>query len=266
VALENAHLYAELRSYVQQVERSQHAMLQAEKMAAAGRLTASIAHEINNPLQSVNNCLHLADRKELNPAERQKYLDMAQMELSRLMTTVQRMLEFYRPGIRDRKSANLNELVDRVLMLLDPQLIKSNIKVNKKLSSNLPQVMIVANQIQQVLLNLIINAMEAMPGGGELLIETDRANSGAYQSPENGAVTEGTGGVYILIEDTGPGIADSERERIFEPFVSTKESGTGLGLAVSYGIVTAHGGTLNLVNGRGRGACFRITLSEGEML
>ena len=248
-SLENARLYTELRSYIRRIEKSQTAMINAEKSAAAGRLTASIAHEINNPLQSLNNCLHLAGRKELSSQERQKYLTLAQTELDRLMSTVQRMLEFYRPGVRDRQLSNVNELVKRVLLLLEQQLQKSGIQVNLKFTSNLPMVPIVVNQIQQVLLNLLLNAIEALPGGGEISIETVSSKSG----------------VDIVVEDTGPGFPEVEREQIFEPFISTKENGTGLGLAVSYGIVVAHGGTLRLENGSGKGACFRITLPEEEL-
>ena len=98
VAMENAGLYEDLRDYVRQVEDSQQALLRAEKMAAAGRLTASIAHEVNNPLQSVQNCLHLAGREDLPAEKRREYFALAQTELERLMKTMQRMLDFYRPG------------------------------------------------------------------------------------------------------------------------------------------------------------------------
>jgi two-component system, NtrC family, sensor kinase len=247
VALENARLYDELRAYVRQVEESQRMLIQAEKMATAGRLTASIAHEINNPLQGVQNCLHLASRVELSEESRQEYLTLAREELERLMNTVQRMLDFYRPGFIGRKLLDTNDLILRVLKLLERELFRQKVTVHTRLSNRLTQPMVVRDQIQQVLLNLILNAMEAMPEGGELFIETRQRKVG----------------VEILVEDTGPGVLPVDRERIFEPFISTKESGTGLGLTVSYGIITAHGGTLELINGRGRGACFRILLPSG---
>ncbi len=247
VALENARLHAELRAYIRQVEESQLALVRAEKMAIAGRLTASIAHEINNPLQSVQNCLHLAGRKELSPADRQNYLDMAQAELERLMHTVHRMLDYYRPGALDRKPMDMNQLVKRILSLVEQQLSDHKITLQARYASTLPPVFVVGDQIQQVLLNLCLNAIEAMPNGGKLVVETrSRKNT-----------------VDVLIEDTGPGVPAGEREHIFEPFVSTKEGGTGLGLAVSYGIMAAHGGSLDLITGRSRGACFRITLPVG---
>lgn len=267
IALENARLYAELRSYIRQVEQSRRAMDQAEKLAAAGRLTASIAHEINNPLQSLHNCLYLAHHQNLSPDEQQKYMDMAQTELDRLIVTVQRMLDLYRPGAKDRKLSDLNDLVKHVLHLLEPQLADSHVTVQTHLNPHLPGVMMVANQIQQVLINLIINSMEAMPQGGEVIIETNPLHSpnGKTSHPKPGMVrAEEARAVQILIEDSGPGIPENERDNIFEPFNSTKENGTGLGLAVSYGIVLAHGGSLSLLEGRGKGACFRITLPEGR--
>lgn len=244
VALENARLYAELRAYVRQVEESQRMLIQAEKMATAGRLTASIAHEINNPLQGVRNCLHLAGRPELSAAERQDYLNLAQEELERLMNTVQRMLDFYRPGARGRRSVDVNELIRRVLKLLHSELERRQIQVNALLSPEISQPLAVRDQIQQVLLNLLLNALEAMPERGRLAVETRPC----------------PGGVEILVEDSGPGVPPGEAAHIFEPFVSTKENGTGLGLTVSYGIITAHGGSLELVLGRSQGACFRIFL------
>lgn len=248
VAIENARLHAELRAYLRQVEESQRALIQAEKMATVGRLTTSIAHEINNPLQAVQNCLHLVERQETGSSNQKRYLDLAQNELDRLMRTVQRMLEFYRPGAVDRKSVNINESVERLLGLIGSQLQEHDIQVKTKLSGRLPDVLIVVDQIQQVFLNLALNAMESMSDGGILYIST--------------LSTRKT--VDVIFEDTGPGISQADRERIFEPFVSTKDGGSGLGLAVSYGIIAAHGGTLELVSGRGNGACFRISLPIGS--
>ena len=138
VALENARLYGELRQSLRQIEESQRALIQAEKMSAVGRLTASIAHEVNNPLQAVSNCLHLVSRSELKEEERSDYLSLAQEELDRLMNTVQRMLDFYRPGAIDREETDVNQLIDRVLTLLEKQLIDHNIKVEKSYARDLP--------------------------------------------------------------------------------------------------------------------------------
>ena len=124
VAIENARLYAELREYVKQVEESQRALLQAEKMATAGRLSVSIAHEVNNPLQSVQNCLHLAGREDLSEEQRADYFEMAKKELDRLMSTVQKMLDFYRPGVVEPEEVNLHDLLQYVMNLMSQQLEK----------------------------------------------------------------------------------------------------------------------------------------------
>jgi signal transduction histidine kinase len=246
-SIENARLYDEQRAYVRKIEESQNALLQAEKMAAAGRLSASIAHEVNNPLQSVQNCLHLAGRQDLEPEKRQEYFQMASSELERLSVTVQRMLDFYRPGAAKPKEVQIGELLGYVVNLTQKQLTERGINVKAELPATLPAVMGVSGQIQQVFINLILNAYDAMPEGGSLRI----------------AARSRGGGVEVLFQDTGRGITREQQSSIFEPFFSTKEGGTGLGLTVSYNIITAHGGTLELVPDHGKGACFRVFLPTG---
>ena len=249
VAMENARLYGELREYVRRVEESQQALIRAEKMAAAGRLTASIAHEINNPLQAVQNCLHLATRDEVSEKKKREYLDLANIELNRLMSTVQRMLDFYRPGAVEPQRVDLVALLRHVINLLSPQLQARGIRVSTGFSSKISSIFVVSSQLEQVFLNLVLNAYDAMPGGGELRLSARQVRDT----------------VEILVQDSGPGVSDDLRARIFEPFVSSKQGGTGLGLSVSYGIVSAHGGSLDLLPDRGPGACFRVILPiKGE--
>jgi len=247
VAIENARLYAELREYVKQVEESQRALLQAEKMAAAGRLSASIAHEVNNPLQAVQNCLHLAGREDLSQEQRSEYFELAKTELDRLMSTVQRMLDFYRPGVIAPTEVDIQNILQHVLNLMLKQFEKQNIRVQVEIPSNLPKIFAVEGQIQQVLINLILNAFDAMPDGGEIQIRVRAVKAG----------------IEIMVQDSGPGIPDERLPQIFEPFFSTKDGGTGLGLTVSYNIVTAHGGTLELASTNEPGACFRVYLPIG---
>ncbi len=247
VAMENARLYAEQLDYVRKVEESQKALLQAEKMATAGRMSASIAHEVNNPLQSVQNCLHLAGRDDLPPEKRKEYFDLARTELERLMITVQRMLDFYRPGSTAQRELDLVELLHYVVNLMSKQLNESRVRVEFDFPTKLKRIVAVSNQLQQVFINLILNAMDAMPGGGVLKI------SGRSL----------TDGVELLFLDTGPGVPAEKQKEIFEPFFSTKDRGTGLGLTVSYNIMTAHGGLLELLPERSPGACFRLFLPLG---
>jgi two-component system NtrC family sensor kinase len=242
--MENARLYAELRTYVQQVEDSQQALIRAEKMAAVGRMTASIAHEIGNPLQAVQNCLHLAARLELPDAKRQEYLGMAQTELDRLMQTVQRMLDIFRPSGLNPERVDIASMLRHVIELLSPQLVERGIRITTGISSRIPPILLVKNQIQQVFINLVLNAYDAMPGGGEL-----RINARLMREM-----------VEVVFQDSGPGVPPEDRTRIFEPFYSRKEQGTGLGLSISYGIIVAHGGSLDLLYDRGPGACFRVLI------
>ncbi len=246
VAYENAHLYDELRRYVKKLEDSQMALVQAEKLATAGRLTASIAHEINNPLQSVRNCLHLATHGDVTPEMREKYIDLTKQELDRLMTTVQRMLDFYRTSAEFRPVQVL-DLVEHVLDLMGQQLKEREIRVTTSWPASLPPVMAISNQIEQVFINIILNAFDAMLDGGNLSINISQKKKQ----------------IEILFEDSGPGVPDDLRESIFEPFISSK-GGTGLGLSVSYDIITAHGGRLDLLKKQGSGACFRISLPIKE--
>lgn len=247
-ALENSRLYAEQVDYVRQIEASQKALIQAEKMAAAGRLSASIAHEINNPLQAVQNCLHLAGRADLPEAKRKEYFDLARAELERLMITARRMLDFYRPNASAQTQVNLADMLEYVLNLMSKQLSEAQVNVIRDIRADLPPITAVEGQIQQVFINLILNAADAMsPGGGDLRITARKRE----------------GGVELLFRDSGAGVSSEEQANIFEPFFSTKDGGTGLGLTVSYNIITAHGGSLELLADRAPGACFRILLPTG---
>ena len=244
VAVENARLYGELADFTRQLERSQEQLIQAEKLAATGRLAASIAHEINNPLQAIHNCLHLVARRPLEEDKARYYLNMAQEEVQRLMTIVQRTLDFYRPSKGREVLADVNSLVESVLALANKRLEHGRIKIQRRLSPDVPRLQVVADQITQVFLNLVINAVEAMPDGGELTISTQHRD----------------GQVYIRFGDTGPGVNPDQAKKIFEPFYTTKHSGTGLGLAVSYGIIQRHGGEIAVESAPGRGATFIVSV------
>jgi two-component system, NtrC family, sensor kinase len=248
VAMENARLYSELRDYVRRVEESQRALVQAEKMAALGRVMASVAHEVNNPLQSVRNCLYLATRTDISTEQQKSYIDLAQNEVDRLTKTVRQMLEFYRPGGIEKVKVSLVDLVEKVLKLLQVQLDEKGIQVHKIFPQGDLSILAVPDQLQQVFFNIILNAADAMEDNKtskNLWIEVICQDNQAE----------------IVIEDSGPGIPAGKETVIFEPFVSTKKEGTGLGLAISYGITEAHGGKLKVIEPRhGSGARFAVTL------
>jgi signal transduction histidine kinase/CheY-like chemotaxis protein len=251
IAVLNAGLYEELRTTINRVEESQRALVQAEKMAVVGRLIASVAHEINNPLQAVGNCLHLAGRKDLDMNQRDAYLKMGKDELARLTSTVRQMLDFYRSDTEVRAPVDVIDLVDRVIELLKAQLSEKSIKVETNIQQPLPPLPAAQNQLQQVLLNLFLNAIDAVSSNGSYrTIWVD-----AYMEKNN---------LYLSVEDSGAGVPKQYEQRIFEPFFSTKQDGLGLGLMVSYGIVESHGGTLKLVPPlNGRGAKFLLRVPYG---
>ena len=163
------------------------------------------------------------------------------------MLTVRRMLDFYRPGASALEKVDLIEILQYVINLMSKQTGESRVDIKMELNGNIPPVMAVGSQIQQVFINLMLNAVDAMPEGGEIIISA--------RSLKNG--------VEILFQDSGKGIPEEKQVNIFEPFFSTKEGGTGLGLTVSYNIINTHGGTLEFLPERGPGACFRIFLPGG---
>jgi signal transduction histidine kinase len=247
VALENARLYGELAQSKQELERSQAQLIHAEKLAATGRLAASIAHEINNPLQAIQNCLHLVLNRPLTDEKKLRYLNMAQEEVERLITIVTRTLDFYRPSKGRPSPTQVNDVVEAVLALAGKRLEHGHVRVQRKLAPDLPQLTVVRDQLTQVFLNLVINAAEAMPEGGELTISSACEDNW----------------VCVGFSDTGPGIPPDEVSKIFEPFYTTKATGTGLGLAVSYGIVERQGGRIMVDSQRGQGATLTVRLPIG---
>jgi len=246
VAVDNSNLYGELADFTKELERSQAQLVQAEKMAAIGRLAASIAHEINNPLQSIHNSMHLSMHEGLSYDKRSEYLSMAQSEVRRLIEIVQRMLDFYRPSRGDMVPADVNQIVENVLALAQKRLQHSNVRVRTSMAPDLPITSMVPDQIIQVFLNIVINAIEAMPSGGDLRLET--------------FVTEDAEWVATSFQDAGPGMSAEQIANLFEPFHTTKADGTGLGLAISYGIVERHGGLIEVSSQPGQGATFVVKL------
>lgn len=250
VAVDNANLYKELADFATELERSQAQLIQAEKMAAIGRLAASVAHEINNPLQAIHNSLHLSLHDRLDAEKRSRYLTMAQSEVQRLIEIVQRMLDFYRPSRGGVISADVNELAQNVLALAHKRLQHSHIRVHTQFAPTAPLALVVPDQITQVFLNIVINAIEAMEAGGDLYLETALSTDRRW--------------VLVRFRDTGPGMSSEQLSNLFEPFYTTKSDGTGLGLAISYGIIERHGGEIEVQSRAGEGTTFIVKLPADQ--
>jgi two-component system NtrC family sensor kinase len=254
VFIENARLVqelteaaAELEARVDQRTRelrdSQAQVVRAEKMAAVGRLAASVAHEVNNPLQAIALHLQLVADENADDAS-QEQIEIVQHELDRIAGIVKRLLDFQRPKEGRRSIQSVPDLLDDVLALAGKQLQRSNISLICRLEDGLPPVLAAGDQLQQVFLNLVLNAVEAMPDGGQLTVDGFRR----------------AGNIIVQFADNGAGIALEDMDQLFEPFFSTKHTGSGLGLAVSQEIVSNHGGRLQATNRPQGGAVFTVTL------
>jgi PAS domain S-box-containing protein len=225
----------------------QEALLNAEKLAVAGRLGASLAHEINNPLQSVIGCLGLAEKNLAEGGDASRYLGVARKELRRAARIVSQLRDLGRLTIAEEKTAvDINALVDEVLVLTRKQAQESGIEVTWEPAEALPRVEAVADRMQQVFLNLVLNALDALGAGGQLQVSTAR--------------TEQPAGVRIVFADNGTGIPSSMMSKLFDPFYTTKPGGLGLGLYITKSIVEEHGGHVDVATRPGEGSAFAVWL------
>jgi PAS domain S-box-containing protein len=232
-------------------KQMQDALRNAEKLAIAGQLGASLAHEINNPLQSVIGCLGLAERHLVAGDGVRRYLRVAREELRRAARIVAQLRDLHRLSEPEEKTAaDLNELLDEVLLLCRKKSEECRIKVGWSAADDLPSVLLVPDQMRQVFLNLVLNALDATPEGGRLEVSTARIASGSTVPA----------GVCISFADSGSGITSEVLPHVFDPFYSTKPQGLGLGLYITHQIVEAHGGRIDVSSHPGEGTTFSVWL------
>jgi len=225
-------------------ERTQRNLFLTEKMVAIGKLTSGVAHEINNPLGGLLNCIYHFKRGDL-PSERQKeYFQLMEDGIKRIQKTVTNLLEYAHTPNLDRFPTDFNFIIEKSLSLLDYQIRKKQIEVVKEISDKLPSIEVDRNQMSQVFVNIFLNSIQAMEGGGALKI---------------GAVIS-EGRLVVKISDTGKGIPEDTLTKVFDPFFTTKgeNKGTGLGLWITQGIVERHGGTIQLSSQEGKGTTVEI--------
>jgi len=233
-----------------ELQNIQESMARSEKMASLGQLSAGIAHEINNPLTAILLNAHLLLEKTAPDDPSATGLRLIAEETQRCAQIVKGLLDYSRQMKSETKPTDINDLIDRTVGLLAGQAWARNIRIVQALDRSLPPLSLDGAKIQQVFWNLILNACEAMPKGGELGITSRFSPDGRRAE--------------VYFADTGPGIPDEIISRIFDPFFTTKPSGTGLGLAVAFGIVEQHGGKISVRGKTGRGAVFTIQLPLPE--
>jgi two-component system NtrC family sensor kinase len=238
-------------------DRHMGAIRRAEHMASLGKMAAGIAHEINNPLAGMQNCVRTLLKGVKDEAQRREYLTMLREGLGRIGRTVGQLLNFAREAEPQLTRVDLPPLVRRCLALLAHELGARRITSSVAAEHRLPALLADPHQLEQVFFNLLMNAVDAMPEGGEILvsIRPEKRDTGLF--------------VNVHITDTGVGIPPEHLPRIFDPFFTTKDvgKGTGLGLSVSYGIVRAHGGSIEVKSEVGKGSTFTVALpikGEGE--
>ena len=240
-----------------QREESESKLLQSEKQASVGKLAGGVAHEINNPLTGIFTFTHMLLKRKDIPEEVRQDLETIAQETERVRKIVKGLLDFSRQTELDREPMDINRLVRYTVSLVENQALIKGVSLNFEPGEGLPTITLDRNQMQSVLLNIIINALDATEPGGSITI-----TSGIGVSTSK----PGQNGIEILCTDTGCGIAPENLNRLFDPFFTTKDvgHGTGLGLSVSYGIVERHGGTIWVQSKVGKGSTFKVWLPIEE--
>ncbi len=249
----NATLEQKVQERTQALEHAHASLRHAEKLAALGRLSAAVAHEINNPLTGILGMLELVREDcppncTINPHLHQE-VEKIDRQIASIAQLVQRLRDYSKPPRRERRPVVLNQVVQEVLTLAGRELGKRQIQVIRELDPELPTVYASPGQMGEVLLNLVLNAQDAMPEGGQLYVRTWAQD----------------GQVHLQVADTGIGIPPEVLEHLFEPFFTTKgEQGSGLGLAISESIVRDHGGVIRVESRSGQGSTFTVILPVAE--
>ena len=235
----------------QELKVAQEQMVRAETMAALGTLSSGISHELSTPLSVILNMTQLMKQEVKDDPALLKDMEVVEYEANQAIKVTRSLLGFARSTKSKKERIDVNRVLEDLFKILEFQPAAKSVKLEKRLAPDMPLICADSGQIRQVFLNIILNAIQAMPEGGELDISTGRATS------------EATEGVEITIRDTGVGIPKEDIADIFQPFFTTKEDGTGLGLAISFGIIKTHNGDIEVTSEVGKGTTFRIFLPEG---
>ncbi len=240
------HVLEEIGRTVDQLQEREHEVLRAEQLAAVGQLAAGVAHELRNPLTSIKMLVQTGLEGTPPPGLPPEDLAMVEQEVRRMEEYIRTFLDFARPPRSERRRTDLNAVVRRAVTLTEGRARRQHIELTESLPVDPVMLDIDPEQVQQVLVNLLLNAFDALPGAGSVTLAVQPLSEG--------------GPVSVSVRDNGPGIAAGVRERLFQPFVTGKADGVGLGLSICKRLVEAHGGTIHAEDAPGGGTVVRFTL------
>ncbi|HEY6838308.1 MAG TPA: ATP-binding protein, partial [Geobacteraceae bacterium] len=240
--------------------KAKEELVRAEKLAAIGELAAGVAHEINNPMAIIRGHAEILQMSIPPDASDREEVDTIVQQVGRVEKIVANLLRFARRERKQLGRGDVNLMIDDILRQAGHQVSLDGIVIRKCLSPDLPPIEGDPDQLRQVFTNLVLNAIQAMPEGGELCVTTRHAPGRGDDSGEEEPSAPAAGFIEVAVADTGAGIPPENLEQIFNPFFTTRASGTGLGLSVSYGIVKGHGGRITVTSAPGEGSTFRVTL------
>ncbi len=251
-------LEEKVKERTEELKLAEAEVARGEKLASIGQLAAGIAHELNNPLTGVLTFTSLMRKKMPAGSEEAEDLDLVIRETKRCASIIRRLLDFAREKTPEKTLVNLNQLIGETAQFVERSAALAQIEITLDLDPNLPQLFVDADLIKQVLMNILVNAQQAIEQNGKITV---RSRVCSHRRPP-GRCEQTMPAVEIAISDTGCGIPEANLQRIFDPFFTSKEvgKGTGLGLSVSYGIVRAHGGEIDVESTEGEGSTFRICL------
>jgi signal transduction histidine kinase len=248
IAVENARLYED-------ISRAKVQMQRADRLASLGTLTAGLAHEIRNPLVAIKTFTQLLPERFDDDEFRDHFLHVTVGEVDRISSLVNELLEFARPSQPNLNKEDLNQIMEKMLLLVASASHEKNLEIVRDFHQSLPPVVLDKEQIKQVFLNILLNAIDATSENGTITVGTKLVKKSGYQDA-----------VKIMVRDTGKGIPKEDLERIFTPFFTTKHQGSGLGLAISHQIVQEHHGSIEVESEESKGTTFCVTLSVNPQL
>lgn len=243
---ELAALNLKLAEQMSELQQTQRQLIQSEKFSTVGRLSAQLSHELNNPICNIQNCVEVLGRSRVKEDEAMEYVQLIRDEVGRMAKLTRQLLDFHRPAKEEFRREDLHTVIESVLRVSASQLSSRRITVLRNFGADSPQAWIDADQIKQVVLNLLLNSMDAMPNGGKIEVSTRGENEH----------------IVLQLADSGIGMDEGTREKIFDAFFTTKSevAGVGLGLFVCYRIIRQHGGFIEVESTPGQGSTFIIKL------